>query len=212
MADKNQELIFLLLGALIIILSIVGMMLPEQTTITSFPYSGLTGIPQTFPYGNLTDVPSISSADLWDGCSVLLNNITSKNTIYPNFKDTGLSFQMNASTVYTFEVIGIYSVDNTAQVLQISINGTANPNYVTARYLITTSLSANQNAREINAYNTNNGATSPTTANYHYSFSMTGQVYNGLNAGKFNIVFCDANVNYNVTIVKGALLFWKEIN
>ena len=46
-------------GILALVLALAGLILPESTPITSFPYGNLTGVPQSFPYGNLTGVPNV---------------------------------------------------------------------------------------------------------------------------------------------------------
>lgn len=54
----NDDWLVLGCAILAIMLALVGIVLPEQTSMLTYPYANLTGIPQSFPYGNLTSIPS----------------------------------------------------------------------------------------------------------------------------------------------------------
>lgn len=61
MTDSKDVLFALAIGAVAVILAIAGLVLPESSCSSTFPYGNLTDVPSTFPYGNLTGVPYITN-------------------------------------------------------------------------------------------------------------------------------------------------------
>lgn len=66
--SNNDNWLALGCALLAIILALVGILLPEQISMSTYPYANLTGVPNTFPYGNLTGVPNVNlmhGLNLW---------------------------------------------------------------------------------------------------------------------------------------------------
>src|SRR3990170_5219187 len=130
----NSDTFAWVIGILAICLALIGFMLPEQTSITSFPYGNLTDVPQTFPYSNLTGVPQTFPYSNLTGVPSFLT-FTYKIMPYDTNTTSNIlvavpemTFTVLANTKYMIE--GFFNVksSSTADSASFVLNGTATIN------------------------------------------------------------------------------------
>ena len=121
----NSDTFAWVIGILAICLALIGFMLPEQTSITSFPYGNLTDVPQTFPYSNLTGVPSFLTFTY----KIMPYDTNTTSNILVAVPE--MTFTVLANTKYMIE--GFFNVksSSTADSASFVLNGTATINRLT---------------------------------------------------------------------------------
>jgi hypothetical protein len=102
MESNKSFSVLLLVSFLAFIIALAGLILPESSFPSTYPYGNLTDIPQTYPYANLTGIPDNTFTGI---LSTHQNYYLINSSTWHSF--TELNFTMVAGHTYYFKLSGL---------------------------------------------------------------------------------------------------------